>query len=74
MPLPFAAPVADDLVLARTVRAAFARTLEPLAVDALVVQLADGLLRAALAVLSVPCAAASICLLSSGAAISWRVG
>jgi AraC-like DNA-binding protein len=45
VPLPFAAPVADDLVLARTVRAAFAQTLEPLAVDALVVQLADGLLR-----------------------------
>jgi AraC-like DNA-binding protein len=45
VPLPFAAPVAHDLVLARTVRAAFAQTLEPLAVDALVVQLADGLLR-----------------------------
>src|SRR5215472_5985746 len=43
--LPFAAPVADDLILARTVRAAFAWALEPLAVDALVVQLADGLLR-----------------------------
>jgi AraC-like DNA-binding protein len=45
VPLPFAAPVADDIVLARTVRAAFEQTLEPLAVDALVVQLADGLLR-----------------------------
>jgi AraC-like DNA-binding protein len=45
VPLPFAAPVADDLLLARTVRAAFARPLEPLAVDALVVQLAAGLLR-----------------------------
>jgi AraC-like DNA-binding protein len=45
VPLPFAAPVADDPLLARTVRAAFARALEPLAADALVVQLADGLLR-----------------------------
>jgi AraC-like DNA-binding protein len=45
VPLPFAVPVADDLVLARTVRAAFAQALEPLAVDALVVQLAGGLLR-----------------------------
>jgi AraC-like DNA-binding protein len=45
VPLPFAAPVADDLALASTVRAAFAQTLEPLAVDALVVRLADGLLR-----------------------------
>jgi AraC-like DNA-binding protein len=45
VPLPFAAPVADDPPLARTVRAAFARALEPLAADALVVQLADGLLR-----------------------------
>src|SRR5215472_2956823 len=44
-PLPFAAPVADDPRLARTVRAAFAGPLEPLAADALVVQLADGLLR-----------------------------
>jgi len=44
-PLPFAAPVADDPLLARTVRAAFARALEPLAADALVVQLAGGLLR-----------------------------
>jgi AraC-like DNA-binding protein len=45
VPLPFAAPVADDPLLACTVRAAFARALEPLAADALVVQLADGLLR-----------------------------
>jgi AraC-like DNA-binding protein len=45
VPLPFAAPVADDPLLARTVRAAFAGALEPLAADALVVQLADGLLR-----------------------------
>lgn len=45
VPLPFAAPVADDPVLARTVRAAFAAPLEPLAADALVVQLAAGLLR-----------------------------
>jgi AraC-like DNA-binding protein len=45
VPLPFAAPVADDPLLARTVRAAFAQALEPLAADALVVQLADGLLR-----------------------------
>jgi AraC-like DNA-binding protein len=45
VPLPFASPVADDPPLARTVRAAFAQALEPLAVDALVVQLADGLLR-----------------------------
>lgn len=45
VPLPFAAPVADDPALARVVRAAFAVALEPLAADALVVQLADGLLR-----------------------------
>ncbi|MBO0785616.1 MAG: AraC family transcriptional regulator [Actinobacteria bacterium] len=45
VPLPFAAPVADDPALARTVRTAFARTLEPLAVDALMVELAGGLLR-----------------------------
>lgn len=44
-PLPFAAPVADDPLLARTVRAAFAGALEPLAADALVLQLAGGLLR-----------------------------
>ncbi len=45
VPLPFAAPVTDDPSLARAVRAAFTRALEPLAADALVVQLADGLLR-----------------------------
>jgi AraC-like DNA-binding protein len=44
-PLPFAPPVADDPVLARVVRLAFAQALEPLAVDALVLQLAGGLLR-----------------------------
>jgi AraC-like DNA-binding protein len=44
-PLPFAPPVSDDLVLARVVRAAFARAPEPLALDALVLALAEGLLR-----------------------------
>jgi len=44
-PLPFAPPVADDPVLARAVRTAFARPLEPLALDALVLQLTAGLLR-----------------------------
>jgi AraC-like DNA-binding protein len=44
-PLPFAAPVTDDPVLARVVRTAFARAPEPLALDALVLQLAEGLLR-----------------------------
>jgi AraC-like DNA-binding protein len=44
-PLPFASPVSNDPVLARVVRAAFAGTPEPLAVDALVLALADGLLR-----------------------------
>src|SRR5690242_11365198 len=39
-PLPFAAPVADDPLLARAVRAAFAGAPEPLALDALVLQLA----------------------------------
>jgi AraC-like DNA-binding protein len=43
--LPFAPPVADDPVLARVVRMAFAQALEPLALDALVLQLAAGLLR-----------------------------
>ena len=42
-PLPFAPPVADDPVLARTVRTAFAGALEPLALDALVLQLAESL-------------------------------
>jgi AraC-like DNA-binding protein len=44
-PLPFAAPVADDPALARAVRTAFAGEPEPLALDALVVQLAAGLVR-----------------------------
>jgi AraC-like DNA-binding protein len=44
-PLPFAASVTDDPVLARLVRMAFARAAEPLALDALVLQLAKGLLR-----------------------------
>jgi AraC-like DNA-binding protein len=48
-PLPFASPVADDEVLARAVRAAFARTREPLALDTLVLQLAEGLLRSSAA-------------------------
>jgi AraC-like DNA-binding protein len=43
--LPFAPPVTDDPVLARTVRTAFARAPEPLALDGLVLQLAQGLLR-----------------------------
>jgi AraC-like DNA-binding protein len=47
VPLPFAPPVADDPVLARVVRQAFAQVLEPLALDALVLQLAEGLLRCA---------------------------
>ena len=44
-PLPFAPPVTDDPVLARVVRTAFASAPEPLALDALVLQLAQGLLR-----------------------------
>ena len=44
-PLPFAPPVTDDPVLTRVVRTAFARPPEPLALDALVLQLAEGLLR-----------------------------
>ena len=43
--LPFAPPVTDDPVLARLVRTAFASAPEPLALDALVLQLAEGLLR-----------------------------
>ncbi|HEY2304653.1 MAG TPA: AraC family transcriptional regulator [Streptosporangiaceae bacterium] len=43
--LPFAPPVIDDPVLARVVRTAFARAPEPLALDALVLRLAEGLLR-----------------------------
>jgi AraC-like DNA-binding protein len=45
MPLPFAHPVTDDPVLTHVVRAAFARAPEPLALDALVLRLAEGLLR-----------------------------
>jgi AraC-like DNA-binding protein len=44
-PLPFASAVADDQVLAHAVRTAFARTHEPLALDTLILQLAEGLLR-----------------------------
>src|SRR5208282_3592236 len=44
-PLPFAPPVIDDPVLARVVRTAFPGSAEPLALDALVLQLARGLLR-----------------------------
>jgi AraC-like DNA-binding protein len=43
--LPFAAPVSDDAVLARVVRTAFATPLEPLALDALMLALAAGLMR-----------------------------
>jgi AraC-like DNA-binding protein len=45
VPLPFAPPVADDPLLAQVVRSAFARAPEPLALDALVLALAQGLLR-----------------------------
>ncbi len=48
-PLPFASPVTDDRVLARVVRTAFARAPEPLALDALVLALAEGLLRSSAA-------------------------
>ena len=44
-PLPFAPPVIDDPALARVVRTAFTRAPEPLALDALVLRLAQGLLR-----------------------------
>src|SRR5215467_14274251 len=44
-PLPVAFPVADDPGMARVVRAAFADEPEPLALDTLVLQLAEGLLR-----------------------------
>jgi AraC-like DNA-binding protein len=43
--LPFAAPVTDDALLATAIRTAFARPLEPLAVDTLLLRLAAGLLR-----------------------------
>jgi AraC-like DNA-binding protein len=48
-PLPFAPPVTDDPALARVVRTAFARAPEPLALDALVLRLAEGLLRSSAA-------------------------
>jgi AraC-like DNA-binding protein len=48
-PLPFAPPVIDDPVLARVVRTAFTRAPEPLALDALVLALAEGLLRSSAA-------------------------
>jgi AraC-like DNA-binding protein len=48
-PLPFAPPVTDDPVLARVVRTAFTRAPEPLALDALVLALAEGLLRSSAA-------------------------
>jgi AraC-like DNA-binding protein len=44
-PLPFAPPVADDPILSRAVRAAFGQAPEPLALDAVVLELAEGLLR-----------------------------
>jgi AraC-like DNA-binding protein len=44
-PLPFAAPVTNDAVLARAVRTAFTTPLEPLATDALLLQLAAGVMR-----------------------------
>src|ERR1700733_11426513 len=44
-PLPFAPPVIDDPALARVVRTAFTHAAEPLALDALVLRLAQGLLR-----------------------------
>jgi AraC-like DNA-binding protein len=44
-PLPFAPPVIDDPALARVVRTAFTGSTEPLALDALVLRLAQGLLR-----------------------------
>ena len=49
VPLPFAPPVTDDPVLARVVRTAFAQAPEPLALDALVLRLAEGLLRSSAA-------------------------
>jgi hypothetical protein len=67
-PLPFAPPVTDDPVLARVVRTAFARAPEPLALDALVLALAEGLLRR--------CAAGSTCppsrVAATTCAAAWR--
>src|SRR5215467_11031787 len=48
-PLPFAPPVSDDPALARVVCTAFALAPEPLALDTLILQLADGLLRSSAA-------------------------
>jgi AraC-like DNA-binding protein len=45
MPLPFGAPVTDDPALARLIRTAFTAAPEPLALDTLVLGLAEGLLR-----------------------------
>jgi AraC-like DNA-binding protein len=45
VPLPFAPPVIDDPAFARVVRTAFTHAAEPLALDALVLRLAQGLLR-----------------------------
>jgi AraC-like DNA-binding protein len=46
-PLPFAAPVGEDPVLAAAVRAAFEWESEPLALDTVVLRLSEGLLRSA---------------------------
>jgi AraC-like DNA-binding protein len=48
-PLPFAAAVTDDPILAHVVRTAFEHPPEPLALDALVLRLAEGLLRSSAA-------------------------
>jgi AraC-like DNA-binding protein len=44
-PLPFASPVADDATLTRVIRSAFGHPPEPLALDALVLELTAGLMR-----------------------------
>src|SRR5262249_37204647 len=51
-PLPFVPPVPDAPALARVVRTAFARAPEPLALDTLILQLAEGLLRSSAASLT----------------------
>lgn len=48
-PLPFARPVTDDPALAEVVRTAFASAPEPLALDTLILLLAEGLLRSSAA-------------------------
>ncbi|GAA4486411.1 AraC family transcriptional regulator [Actinoallomurus oryzae] len=55
--LPFAAPVTDDPALTHAVRAAFEGTSEPLALDAVVLELAEGLLRCSAAgrIRALPC-------------------